>query len=217
MLTIQCDFDDTITVDNVGAALLTRFAVDQKAWQQIDEEYHAGCITVEECNRRQFAHVRVGKREIQEFVKREVEVRPGFAEMVSFCRSNGIRFVIVSNGIDFYIDAILGKLGLSGVERYSGRARVTEKGIDIDYIDPTGARVERGFKMACQRHLRGAKRPIVCIGDGLADIEPALAADHVIARSRLLNHFHSQGLPHFPYEDFYEVKSYLEELQRLYR
>ena len=212
LFTIQCDFDDTITVQNVGAALLDKFAHDQRAWQQIDEEYHSGLITVEECNRRQFAHVRVGQEAIQDFVVRTVEVRQGFSQVVDYCREESIRFVIVSNGIDLYIDAILLNLGLADLERYSGQARITNEGIAIDYIDPMGVSVERDFKLACLRYLQTGKQPIVCIGDGIADIPPALGADHVIARGELLDHFQRHLLPHFAFETFYDVRQHLQSL-----
>ena len=212
LFTVQCDFDDTITVQNVGAALLENFAQDQRAWQQIDEEYHAGRITVEECNRRQFAHVGVDQKTVQDFVARTVEVRPGFPQMVDFCRKEDIRFVIVSNGIDLYINAVLQKLGLADLERYSAKARITNEGITIDYTDPMGTQVEENFKVTCLRHLQTGKLPIVLIGDGIADIPPALEADHVIARSELLDHFQRNQLPHFAFETFYDVQHHLESL-----
>ena len=53
MFTIQCDFDDTITVGNVSVALKEAFALEQ--WKQIEAKYIAGQFSVEESNRRQFA------------------------------------------------------------------------------------------------------------------------------------------------------------------
>ncbi|MDA0989027.1 MAG: MtnX-like HAD-IB family phosphatase [Chloroflexi bacterium] len=212
MLTVQCDFDDTITVHDLGAALLKNFAADQSAWQKVDEDYHAGRISVEECQRRQFAHERVGENAVRDFAASTVEIRTGFSQVVDYCRNEGIRFVVVSNGIDLYIDAILENLGLADLERYSAQARITNKGIAVDYVDPTGLPLEEHFKIACLRHLQAGNQPIVCIGDSVSDIPPALEADHVIARSEMLDYFQRHQLPHFSFETFYDVKEHLQWL-----
>ncbi|MCH9037671.1 MAG: hypothetical protein IH860_10210, partial [Chloroflexi bacterium] len=91
-------------------------------------------------------------------------------------------------------------------------ARITSEGIAVDYIDPMGISVERDFKTACLTHLQAGKQPVVCIGDGISDIPPALGADHVIARSDLLDHFQRHRLPHFTFETFYDVQHHLQSL-----
>ena len=214
MFTIQCDFDGTITVNDVGAALLDTFGPTD--WRQIEEEYTSGRISAEEEMRRQFADMKVSQEAILDFVARTVEVRPGFSQLVAYCRKEGIRFVIVSNGLDTYIDPILLKLGLADLERYSGQAVVTTDGITIDYIDPGGANLEKGFKLACLRHLQAGGGPIVCIGDSMNDIAPALEADHVMAIGKLQNHFRINRLPHSTFETFYDVKEHLQGLRLLY-
>ena len=210
LFTIQCDFDDTITVREVGVALLGAFG--PRNWRQIEEEYHSGLITVEECNRRQFAHVKISQETVQDFAVRTVEIRQGFSQLVDYCRNEGMRFVIVSNGLDLYIEPILVKLGLADLERYSGQAHITSEGIAVAYIDPTGIPVEKDFKIACLRHLQAGNQPVVCIGDSISDIPPALAADHVIARGELLDHFRRNNLPHFTFETFYDVQQHLQSL-----
>jgi 2-hydroxy-3-keto-5-methylthiopentenyl-1-phosphate phosphatase len=212
LLTIQCDFDDTITVHDLGGALLESFATIQSDWQRVDDDYHAGRISVEECQRIQFANMKIGRKEVIEFAVMEVKIRPGFSQVVDYCRSEGLRFVIVSNGLDIYIDPILENLGLADIERYSGHARITDTGIAVDYVDPTGTPLMENFKTSCLRYLQTRKQPIVCIGDSVSDIPPALEADHVIARSKLQDHFQSHGLPHFTFDTFYDVHRHLDRL-----
>lgn len=212
MLTIQCDFDDTITVHDLGGALLENFAPMQSDWQKVDDDYHAGRISVEECQRIQFANMKVGRKEVIEFAVMEVKIRPGFSQVVDYCRSKGLRFVIVSNGLDIYIDPILENLGLADIERYSGHARITDAGIAVDYLGPTGTPLMENFKTSCLRYLQTGKQPIVCIGDSVSDIPPALEANHVIARSELQDHFKSHGLPHFTFDTFYDVHRHLDSL-----
>ena len=209
MFTIQCDFDDTITVSNVGEALLDAFASER--WRAIDVEYIAEQLTVEESNRRKFALIDASERAIHNFVSRTVEFRPGFLRFVEYCRNKDIDFVIVSCGLDQYIDPALRKLGLLDLERYSGRGLVTEDGIAVDYVDPRGVRRKEGFKVACLEYLRQRGRPVIYIGDGRSDVSPAIEADHVIARDELREHFCSRSIPHFKFDTFYDVLQIVEE------
>ena len=208
MFTVQCDFDDTITVSNVSEALLDEFASGQ--WRDIDVEYIAEQLTVEESNRRKFALIKAGEEAIHTFVSRTVEVRPGFLQFIKYCRELDIDFVIVSSGLDQYIEPTLDKLGLLDLERYSGRGLVTEDGIVVDYIDPLGVERTKGFKLACLEHLR-QRGPLIYIGDGRSDVSPAIEADHVIARDELLEHFHSRSIPHFKFDTFYDVLQIVKE------
>ena len=214
LFTIQCDFDGTITIQDIGAALLETFCPG--TWRQIEDEYRSGKISVEEEVRRQFAGMRVSHGVILDFVAQTAEVRPGFSQLVGDCRKEGMRFVIVSNGLDLYIEPILQELGLPGLERYSGRAGVTAEGITVDYIYPGGANSGEGFKLACLRHLRAGGMPIVYIGDAISDILPAREADHVIARGELLDHFRLNRLSHSSFETFYDVQDHLQRLRHLY-
>ena len=208
LLTVQCDFDNTITVGNVSEAVLEAFASHE--WKQVEADFAASRISVEESNRRQFPLVRANEGEIAAFVRRAVEVRPGIPEFVGYCRGVGIEVVVVSSGVDIYIEPILEMLGIADLELRSGRARVVDHGIVVDYADPEGAPLDDGFKLAWLERLKGQGRPIVYIGDGDPDIEAALRADHVIARDELARHFRDRSLPHFTFDTFHDVRRIVE-------
>ena len=209
MFTVQCDFDDTITIGNVSLMLREAFAPPE--WRQLEAKYVAGKFSVEESNRQQFLLIKAGKQELQDFVDRTVVVRRGFQHFVDYCRRIGIEFVIVSSGLDLYIEPVLRKLGLLDLERYSARTRVTEHGVEVDYLDPQGKKIEEGIKTVCQDYLKQRGQPIIYLGDGLSDIKPALSADYVIARGGLEKHFSSSSLPHFTFNDFYDVHNIVTE------
>jgi 2-hydroxy-3-keto-5-methylthiopentenyl-1-phosphate phosphatase len=73
---IQCDFDGTITTEDVSFMLLDAFAKGD--WRAINDEYAAGKITVGEFNERAFALIKAGKREMLDYLKGKVIVRSGF-------------------------------------------------------------------------------------------------------------------------------------------
>jgi len=57
---VQCDFDGTITEEDVSYLLLDNFAGDE--WRQILEEYMGGKMPVGAFNKRVFAMIRLTDR-----------------------------------------------------------------------------------------------------------------------------------------------------------
>lgn len=116
---VQCDFDGTITEEDESFLLLDAFA--GKNWRQIFDEYKEGKISVGAFNARAFTMIKADKQTMLDFVQRNKRVRPGFQELVSYCRNKSIRLVIVSNGLDFYIEATLKDIGMDGIEVFAAK------------------------------------------------------------------------------------------------
>ena len=146
MYTRQCDFDDTITVNNVSEELRKTYASEE--WHGIEGGYKAGQFSVEESSRRQFVLIQATEDQIERHVIRTTIVRPGFSAFVKYCQGEGIQLAVVSSGVDLYIDPILRDLGLGDLERYSGTGRVSDHGVTVRYADPFEAPLEEGFKLA---------------------------------------------------------------------
>ena len=208
MLTVQCDFDDTIVTCNVSYLLLQAFG--SEGWRCVQALYDAGQITVEENNRRQFALLNADGAAIKDFVLANVEVRPGFSQFVEYCLNRGIHFTVVSSGIDFYILPVMHSLGLSSVEVRCARSKITSSGVVLSYPDPSGSDCLQGFKLSWLRYHKSQRRSVVYIGDGKSDISAASEADYVIARSTLYSHFQSSGLRSLEFEDFFDVQKAVE-------
>jgi 2-hydroxy-3-keto-5-methylthiopentenyl-1-phosphate phosphatase len=107
----------------------------------------------------------------------------------------------------------LSQLGLDNLEVFSGHAKVRPDGIRVNYTDPSGSTITSGFKESYVRHFRSLGHTVVCIGDGLSDVVPALEADFAIARSTLQEELTDRGVPHFAFETFNQVGSHMEELR----
>ncbi len=75
---IQCDFDGTITEEDVSFLLLDIFANGD--WRQLLTEYREGKISVGDFNRKAFSMVKVDRQTLIEFVRNEVKVQAGFHE-----------------------------------------------------------------------------------------------------------------------------------------
>jgi len=207
---IQCDFDGTIITSNLGVLFREEFA--QGDWKSIETAYAQHRITVEECNRWQYRLIREPIEKLKDFACQHIEVRPGFSTFVDYCRQNDIPLVIVSNGLDFYIQTVLALIGMSHLELHCGYGVYSGNGITVSYEDPEGNPLDSGFKTRYLDWLRKRDSTIVYLGDGYSDIAPASRADHVLATGTLPDMLKAASISATPFGDFYEV---VREVQRL--
>jgi len=207
---IQCDFDGTITVEDMGFFLLDTFAA--KEWREWLKLYQEDRITVGEFNSRAFATVRAAREEMIEATLSRVKLREGFSELLDYCRQKDLRIAIVSNGLDFYIDSILASAGLDNIETYAAKSWFRPGGLKVKYIGPDGIPVDSDFKSAYTRMFLKEGYRVAYIGNGPSDINPALLSNHTFAREGLLEHCQKRNLPCRPFNDFYDVIKGLESL-----
>ena len=200
---IQCDFDGTIVRHNLG--VLFREAFAHGDWKSVETAYAQHRITVEECNRWQYRLIREPIESLQDFACQHIEIRPGFAEFVGYCQQNNIPLVIVSNGVDFYIQAILARIGMSHLELHCGHGVFSEDGIIVSYEDHEGNPLDSSFKGRYLKWLRQRDSTIVYLGDGYSDIAPASQADHVLATGALPDMLEAESIAAIPFDDFYQV------------
>ena len=212
LLVVQCDFDDTITVGNVSAAIRAAFGPEN--WREMEDDYVAGKLSVEESNIRQFGLVKASRHEIEEFVRGDVVIRYAFDEFVEYCLVEGVRLVVVSSGLDIYVNATIGSLGFDHLEFHAAATQVTPQGLRVSYSDPSGAALTLRFKDSYVSHFKAQGHTVAYIGDGLSDHAPAGLADYVIARDGLADHMDSLGMPHYRFENFDEVGKHVEEIRR---
>ena len=207
---VQCDFDGTITEEDMGYLLLNSFA--RGDWRRLLAEYREGKMSVGLFNTRAFATVKADKQALVNFVRSRVKIRAGFHELLACCQRRGFRFVIVSNGMVFYIAAILRDTGVDNIEILAAHADFTPEGIDSRYIGPEGKQIEDGFKEAYIRLFLKEGYRVVYIGNGLSDSFPAKQAHHVFATSELLTYCKETNLNCTPFADFNDVIRGLELL-----
>ncbi len=201
---IQCDFDGTIIRNNLSVLLRERYAGGD--WQRIDSDYLHGHLTVEQSNQLQFALIKEPKERLQAFVRQHIELRPGFVEFVGYCRESAIPFVIVSSGLDFYIEPVLAEIGMPDLELHCGRTSFSRDGIDVSYYAPEGNIINQGFKKRYLTWLKKRGTNIIYLGDGLSDLEAARQADYVFATGHLLDLLDTQSIACSAFSDFYDLQ-----------
>jgi 2-hydroxy-3-keto-5-methylthiopentenyl-1-phosphate phosphatase len=207
---IQCDFDGTITEEDVSFMLLDTFA--QGDWRKLFQEYRENKMTVGDFNTQAFSLVKVGREELLEVARDGVRLREGFHNLVDYCRRRGFRFLIVSNGLDFYIESILQDIGLADIEVYSAQTRFRPGGLDVQYIGPDGKPINSDFKATYTRLFLKQGYQVVCVGNGPSDIFPAALSQHVFARDGLLEACQEKKLKCHPFGDLNDIVKGLEKL-----
>jgi 2-hydroxy-3-keto-5-methylthiopentenyl-1-phosphate phosphatase len=207
---IQCDFDGTLTVEDMGFFLLDTFAGGD--WRQWLEQYRNDQITVGEFNSKAFATVRAAKEELLAATLSRVKLREGFRELVGYCREKGWRLAIVSNGVDFYINSILNHAGLGEVEAHAATSRFHTGGLTVQYIGPDGVPLDSDFKAAYTRLFLKEGYKVAYVGNGPSDANPASLSQHVFARDGLLEYCKEKKLPCQPFDDLHDVIKGLESL-----
>ena len=200
---IQCDFDGTIIRNNLSVLLREQYACGD--WQKIDSDYLHGHLTVEQSNKLQFAFIKEPKERLQQFVRQHIELRPGFVEFVRYCQESTIPFVIVSSGLDFYIEPVLVEISMPDLELHCGRTYFSRDGIDVSYYDPEGNIINHGFKKKYLTWLKKRGENIIYLGDGLSDLEAACQADHVFATGHLLDLLDAQSIACSAFSDFFDL------------
>ena len=205
---VQCDFDGTITEEDVSFLMLDAFADGD--WRQLFQEYEEGKISVGHFNTTAFAMVKADRQSLLEIAKDKIKVRPGFHDLVACCRRKGFRFVVVSNGLDFYIEKILSDIGLADIEIYSAKTQFHPEGLKVRYIGPDGIQLDSDFKAAYVNSFLREGYRIIYLGNGVSDLAPAKQCHHIFAIGNLLKHCQQINLGCTPFTDFNEVISVLE-------
>ncbi len=213
-IAIQIDFDGTVTVEDVSFLLLDTYV--GSAWREHLEEYDSGRIPVGAFNKRVFGMMQADRQTMTDWVltSERVIIRPGFRDLMEYCTSKDYKIVIVSNGLRFYIEAILEKLGLAGIkdlEIYAASNEFYPGGVKVAYIGPDGAELEAGFKEAYTGMLVKQGYSVIYMGNGNSDIYPSRLAKYVFATDQLLKRCRAEKLDCFPFNDFFDVIKVMEK------
>jgi len=200
---VQCDFDGTVTEEDTSFFLLDAFA--QGDWRRLLQKYKEHKISVGEFNTKAFAMVKADKPALLGALQGKIKVRAGFHDLVNYCRRKDFRLVIVSNGLDFYIEATLKDLGLKNIEVHAAQASFHSEGMEVQYLGPDGKRLQDGVKEAYTKLFLKLRYRVIYVGNGDSDFAPAKYAHHVFATGELLAYCRENNLNYKPFENFIEV------------
>ena len=207
---VLTDFDDTAAEQNVAELLLQEFG--DPTWQDVRTRFRAGEITLKEYQEITFRNILADKETMQNFAKAQANLRPHFGEMLSHCQQRDIPVAVVSQGLDFYIEAVLEKAGFAQLPVHSVSTTFNQDGIGYhDHHAYPGDEHRGNSKGLIVERYQQQGHHVVYIGDGRSDFEAAERADLVFAHKVLAEECQRQQIPFRTFVDFGDVLAALRE------
>jgi 2,3-diketo-5-methylthio-1-phosphopentane phosphatase len=209
-ISVLLDFDGTISLDDVGDALLTRLVEDQALVRHMDELYLAGSK---------------GSRELiawdmevlphdRERLLREVDtlrLDEGLIELVAVVGEAGGAIEVVSDGVGFHVERMLARLGLSDlpVATNATEPGLGGAGVSFPFGHPT-CHVCGTCKRERIRLHQAAGRAVIFVGDGPSDRYAAHHADVIFAKASLAGWCETESIPYEPWQHLADVAEWIE-------
>ena len=207
---VLTDFDDTAAEQNVAELLLNQFG--DPTWKDIRARFRTGEFTLTEYQEITFRNIQADRATMQDYVKQKANLRPYFRELWAYCQAHGIPMAVISQGLDFYIEALLEKEGYSQIPVHSVNTSFTSEGISYEYRYARPGNERQGnSKGLVVDGYRDQGYYIIYIGDGQSDFEAGAKADLLFAHRTLAEECHRQQIPFQPFTDFSDVLHALEE------
>ena len=208
---VLVDFDDTAAEQNVANMLLERFG--DPSWQVVRERYRSGELTLKEYQEITFRGILADRAVMQDYVKEHANLRPYFHDVWSYCEVHRLPMAIVSQGLDFYIQALLEKEGLPQIPVYSVNTKFTPQGITYQYhYTFPGHERDGNSKGLVVDTYKERGHYVIYAGDGISDLEAAPKADLLFAHRTLAEECRRQEIPYRPFKDFQAVLLALRDI-----
>jgi 2-hydroxy-3-keto-5-methylthiopentenyl-1-phosphate phosphatase len=146
-------------------------------------------------------------------VKQSASLRPYFKDMWRYCQDRQVPLAVVSQGLDFYIEALLEKEGCGSVPVHAVNTWFDAQGINYEYRYAVPGKEELGnSKGVVVDSYRNQGHYVVYVGDGMSDFEAAARADLVFAHRVLADECERKEIPFHPFTDFCGVLEAVKEL-----
>jgi 2,3-diketo-5-methylthio-1-phosphopentane phosphatase len=210
---VICDFDSAVAGTDATHAVLAALA--DPTWRVLEIHYQAGDITAAECRRRQVALIGGSDQDL-DAVLDAIEVDPAFIRFVAWCDEQRIPISIVSDGVDYFIDRVLARHGLS---RLMAVANELTGGPGQRVLGQPWARegcAAGSGVCKCDVAVIEALSDdvLVYVGDGRSDFCVSARADVLFARGDLAEYAAARRRGFFPYRSFDEVAAVISRLRQ---
>jgi len=204
---ILCDFDGTVARDDVGNLLFQKFA-DAERSRSVIRKWKEGLISSRECLEREAKLAHVSHEALDGCIEQR-KLDPYFKDFVDFCTRRKYDLLIISDGLDYYIDAMLMKYGLGFIEFRANHLVLAGDriaGVEFPWYDPEICPLCGNCKKRHVLEHRDAGRFTIYVGNGLSDRCASGHADLVFAKGELLDHCRQEKIDCLPWRTFRDVE-----------
>jgi HAD superfamily phosphoserine phosphatase-like hydrolase len=213
-VSVLIDFDGTISLRDVGDDLLAHLVADQDEVRRMDQLY--------------VDHVK-GSRELIAWDMEVLPRDPGvllraidaiplddtMADLVRVVAEAGAVIEIVSDGLGFHVERMLGRLGLAHLPVATNATVLGAggAGVSFPYGHPQCFVCGTCKRERVLRH-QAAGRAVVFVGDGPSDRYAARHADVNFAKAALAAWCQAAGIPYRPWARLADVAEWMEQALR---
>ena len=205
---IACDFDGTIARRDVGHHFFEQYVPRAGERDELLRRWMTGLVSSRECLEKEVAWVDAGVGDLDRFADGE-EIDPFFPDFIDFCNRRRYEIVVVSDGLDHYIDRMLMNAALGYLHIRSNRLLVDGDriaGVEFPWFDRLGCKMCANCKRYHVETLAEKGYFVVYVGNGFSDRCPAGFADLVLAKGELLEHCEREGIPAVHWRNFRDVE-----------
>jgi 2-hydroxy-3-keto-5-methylthiopentenyl-1-phosphate phosphatase len=205
---VLSDFDGTITSKDGLYAFIEAYA--EEGWQNVEQDWADGKISSKECLIEEFRLIpNLSEELISSFID-TLTIDEQFKSFWEYTKKHNIDFYIVSDGIDYFIDRILYKYGLSNINIISNHGEFRGESFELTFPNDNPKCINNSGTCKCSvlKNLKEKYEKIYYIGDGVSDFCVADKADILFSKSRLANYCRENNIQHIEYNNYNDVLNY---------
>ncbi|NPV11059.1 MAG: MtnX-like HAD-IB family phosphatase [Ignavibacteria bacterium] len=209
---IFCDFDGTIAVEDIGNLFYREFG-DPQICDDVVSKWREGKITSIGCLSTECRTIRnLTLEKAYDFIDQQ-KIDETFIDFVKFCKEKNLDLIIISDGLDLYINYILKKYNLD-IKFFANSIRINDDGT-AEMIFPYSDSVCLKCANCKRNHIINNSSDddiTIYIGDGHSDRCPIEYVDYIFAKKHLLKYCEINRISYSPFENFSDVKLAIEKL-----
>jgi 2,3-diketo-5-methylthio-1-phosphopentane phosphatase len=212
---MYCDFDGTVCRNDIGEEFFSRYGGERV--HELVKLLLAGTISMQEWLRKTCDAVPPTTHEEFLAAIASYEVDPTFPPFVAWMEQQHASVMVLSDGLDAYLEPVLKKGGLERVPFAANHAVFEERagqvrlGVTFPHTD-----AECALCGNCKRnHMLIASADddlIVYAGDGYSDRCPVRYADVIFAKRQLIPYCQQQNITYHAFDTFDDIRFQLEEI-----
>lgn len=203
---IVSDFDGTITKKDTLSKFLEDYA--NPRWLDIENDWRDGLFGSQECLTRQFALVpNLSPALVEEFLN-TIEIDEGFVHFSNRAREKNIPVLILSDGLDYFINRILERYNLDYINVITNHAYFNEYGkFIIEFPNDSSKCTNKAGTCKCKvvNNLKKIYKTVCYIGDGASDFCVSKSADILFAKSGLVEYCKKNHIKHIEYKNYKNI------------
>lgn len=220
-LKIFCDFDGTVTKNDVWVHSLGKFINNKEKFSEVCFEFDNLLISSRECIKRELELVEEFSFEKfnEELDREELDIY--FQKFLGYCKACGYEVFLISEGMDYYIKRILDRENIGHLKLFCNKMihSVDENGnirlsCEFPYSDEVCTYCGMSKRNIILTNTNDYENEIsVLIGDGTSDFCAASYADIVFAKGKLASYCWKNNITYFEYGNFNDIINKIEKLK----